>query len=300
MLDNISFSINNVSTDDFKKILLNIGIETPKISERIIISYYNLRIEYYPNSRILKIKNSIHKFYNAVNNGLPHNSNDFDFEQFSSIVNFLEENTERSSNEMLIHSPFEFGLNINTGSVTPLYVISRYKSCSINSHNEFHTVLPRNGKPFQKVCCFSDYRIKGYDKSIQGGITGKNIFRFEIVVTELRKLKHILKKADSITLNYLNDRDVWATLFEYMLSIYDRIAKIPYIDEITPVQDINSIYNYSEKLMAEDISKTMKRSVYQKFRKNSKDVYVTYDSKVENIHNKIRQQMVEKFKDLYN
>lgn len=300
MLDNISFSINNFPYDDFQKIPPKIGIENPQKSERIKIVYHNLRIEYYPNSRILKVKNSIHKFYNSVVNGLPYNSDDFDFEKFVFITKYLEEIIGRPANEMLIHSPFEFGLNINTGNVTPLYVINRYKSCSINSHNEFHTTPPRKGKPFQRICCFSDWRIKAYDKTIQSGVTGKNILRFEIVISELRKLKHILKKTDSVTLEYLNDRDVWVTLFEYILSIYDRIAKIPCIDETTPVQDINSIYNYSDKLMAEDISVTMNRSAYQNFRKNSKEVYTIYDRRVDNIHNSIREQMVEKFKDLYN
>lgn len=300
MFDNIGIQIENFPYEEFKLFVKMVDLEEPVKSEKMLLKWFNVRIEFYPNSRILKIKNSIHKLFSSITTGVPSNCSDFHFADYEFLVEYLMLALNRSSKEMKVFSNFEYGLNIDTGHSKPFDIISKYKSCTINSVNEFYTYPPKKGKPFERVCYFSDWRIKAYDKGIQAGFLDVKMLRFEIVITEIRKLKHILNYSNSITLHDLNDRNVWARLFEHMLFIYDRISKIPDLAGPVSLVNLNSIYNYSDKLMGQDISKGMNKNAYDKFRRSAKNIYFGYDSLPENTHNLIQKKLIEKFKDLYN
>jgi len=144
MIDNITIR-TRFTNDEFIKFILVMGWNIKIDSEKVKFKYGNLFWVYYPNTGHLTISNSLHKFYNLEFNDLLHeaiNHNDFSFSALLTVVHYLSEILERTPEELIISSRFEFGLNIYTDTFKPFDVISKYQSIVSTHSNEFFTVSP--------------------------------------------------------------------------------------------------------------------------------------------------------------
>ena len=297
MIDNIQIKMS-YSDQEFTKLTERISVDAPIDSEKVKFDYVNLRGVYYPNRNVLTLTNSWHKFFNIEFGGsiIASNHTDFAFHDLYAVAHFLGDYVlEKSFTDLHISSKYEFGLNIQTDHHQPFNLISKYQSCVITHANEFFTVPPYRGKPIQRCCYFSDWYIKGYDKSMQAGIVTTNLLRFEIVVTELRKLRNILK-VDAITIADVTTVQAWDNMFSFLISTYDSIRKIPELGNVpTTLEEINAFYNYCNKLKRSDIQKSTSRYYFEQLNKTFKMVYDKYNNMPENYHNIIRKKMCDKY-----
>lgn len=227
MFDNISFTIDNFENQDFDRLIQDYIQKQP--NDRggwYQTDWQNLRINYYPNQKKIRVTNSLHKFYNSEIVGLGmFNHNDFTMSQVNETINYLENAFNRSSKEMKILGRFEFGINVNTGIVKPFDIIDRFQSIVTTRINGFHLMYIKNGKSTCKFCTFTLYTVKVYDKLKQMGVTGDNILRYEIVNHSNLKTKQIFKKND-ISLEDLLDESIWNNCHKALMNSYDSIRVI--------------------------------------------------------------------------
>lgn len=298
MIDNITIR-TSYNDQDFERLTHRLGLFAPIDSDKIKVDWSNLRFKYYPNNQVLTLSNSLHKFYNLEFNELlmsPVNHNNFSYSDFYTVASYLSEWVfQKSLNELNISSRFEFGFNISTDSHKPFDLLSKFQSCVTTHVNEFFTVEPYKGKPIQRNCRFSDWYIKGYDKGKQVGLNNINLLRFEIVVTEMRKLRQVLG-TQTTTLNDICNPLAWHTLFKFLISTYDNIRKVPQIDRIVlPVDEIHSIYGYCNKLLRADLKQHLSDHHFEILNKQNKTVYDRFNLSDNNYHNVIRQKMYNNY-----
>jgi len=248
----------------------------------------------------------MHKYYNAELGDLKQyaNHNDFTFFDFQLVCEDWSKHIfERPLEDFRLSTNFEVGINIELAQYKPFDVLAHYMSYVTTSTNEFYTSPPPNlkGKPIQRMCYLSDYKIKGYDKSKQSKIALKeDLLRYEIVYTELRKIRNALElpKASNISLLTLNNKHTWDMLFSDILKMYDAIKKIPMISDGYPSVDINKVHSYCNKIKAADIKRNMNINTYNKLRASFKKVYNHYDQLPTNYHMVVRQKLVDKYNEL--
>lgn len=297
MLDNITLKIYDYSPSQFQQMGNKISLNTELNSNKIIRNWKGMRIEYYPNSRQLVMKNSIHKLYNRLfDDETIQNTNRFCFSMFSEVSEKLSNDIFNvDTSKISIGGYFEFGVNIKLKNIKPWTIIDRYRTVNINSVNSFYTVPPKFGKPIQRTAYFTDLRIKCYDKSVQAQIIEKNIFRYEIAITKLRKVKQILNTM-KISLKELQSRKNWEILSEYLIEIYDKIYKIPFYNT-SSLEDLMTnylnVYCYSDSLIYPDLKRNLSDSNNKKVRKILKQKYLEHASDYENVHYKVREMMID-------
>lgn len=301
MIDNLTIR-TNCDNQEFERLTNRLGLLVPIDSDKVRFDWSNLRFNYYPNNQVLTLSNSLHKFYNVEFNDLikqPINHNDFSFANFCTVAYYLSEAVfEKSLDDLHISSRFEFGFNISTDSHKPFDLLLKFQSCVTTHANEFFTVEPYKGKPIQRNCRFSDWYIKGYDKGKQAGLNNINLLRFEIVVTEMRKLRQVLG-TQTTTVNDVCKQSAWHTLFKFLISTYDNIRKIPQIERIIlSIDEIYSIYGYSNKLLRSDLKQNLTDHYFQIINKQNKIVYDKFNLDDHNYHNIIRQKMHIKYASL--
>lgn len=304
MFDNISLR-TQYTESDFIKLTDRIGISAPIDSDKVRFYYQNLKFDYYPNSNILNIKNSIHKFYNIeLNESLkqPVNYDEFQYYKVLATFHYLVDGLlEKAINEVEVSTIFEYGFNLKIEKYTPFEILSRYQSI-VNTHsNEFFTVAPQKGKPIQRTCYFSDWRFKGYDKKKQMGLLNAfNILRLEIVFTELRKIKSVLQK-ENISVADLCDLNMWLALFNFFLTTYDSIRKIPLLfdthSDVTN-ESLYAIYGYSNKLLRDDLKENLTKYYFQNMNLVNKKIYDYYSSHQNNYHNIVRNKIISSYRQL--
>ncbi len=232
MFDNISFTIDNFEKEDFDNLIENYIQKQPnkRGEEWFQCNWANLRINYFPNQRKIKITNSLHKWYNSEILGIGLiNHNDFKKSQVIESVNFLENAFNRPASEMRFLGRFEYGININTHSINPYDIIDRYISSITTSVNPFYAFYNKYGKPYSKFCSFTNYNIKAYDKSKEAGITNSNIFRFEIVHHNSIRTRKVFEKSN-ISMEDLTDDDIWEKCFSSILNCYNSIRVLGFPD----------------------------------------------------------------------
>lgn len=301
MIDNIKLTLQ-YSNREFTKLAERLRLNAPIASNKISVDWANLRINYYPNSNKLTVSNSLHKFYNLEFNELvrqPVNHNNFTFENFCAVAHYLSEGVfEKDITDLTISTRFEFGLNIYTETNSPFNLISKYQSSVCTHCNDFFTVPPLKGKPNQRNCHFSDYYIKVYEKNKQSALINTNLLRYEIVVTEIRKLRSILQHSD-LTVYDLCIPENWDRLFNYLVSTYDSIRKIPQIEAPNISNaEIVAIYSFCNKQMREDLKKNSSKYFFRLLNRNNKEVYTNYNISEANYHNIIRKSMHSKYQEL--
>jgi hypothetical protein len=297
MIDNIQIR-TTFTNQEFEKLANKLSISAQINSDKIRFDYANLRLVYYPNINKLTSTNSLHKFYNLEFGSLQTatNHNDFSIVDFYTVVHYLGEYIfEKDFDELFISSRFEFGLNIDIDLVNPFNLINKYQSC-VNTHaNDFFTVPPNRGKPIQRNCHFSDWYIKGYDKGILSNMFNANILRLEIVVNELRKLRNILGVTE-VNISEIIKPASWYKMFNFLISTYDSIRKIPEINSLNlSIDDINAIYSYCNKLKRNDIKQSTTKYYFEQLNKGFRIIYNKYNNSPQNYHNVVRLKMFETF-----
>lgn len=297
MLDNLGLKLEGVSFEDFLRMCINMGIEPPLESEKMVCMWHNVRVTYYPNVRQLVLKNSLHKLYNSISTGYEGNDTDFSLSNMNGITDCMSLLIfNRAQEDFIVTGNCEFGMNINTGGINPMEIIERWESCD----NPFYYMEPRRGKPIQKNCCYSDYKLKIYDKGRQMQRSGINLLRYEITVWQLRKLRNILGHQGDITLKELNEHECWVKLFRYLLKKYDEVKKRPFFTENISMEELYKIHSYCNYALSEDIKRMMNVNTYNKQRAQFKKSYDLYSMMEGNIHLQIREKLQTKFLDLCN
>jgi len=301
------FPLITFSNKDFIDLTTRLDVNCPIDNNRVWFDLLKLRINYFPNENKLRIKNSMHGYYNAMHGSLRQwiNYNDFTFFDFQIVCESWSKIIfERPLEDFKLSTNFEVGLNIDSQEYTPFEVITKYMSYITTTTNEFYTCPPSNlkGKPLQRMCYMSDYKIKGYDKSKQSHLAKQGLLRYEIVYTELRKIRKSLNMpANSIiSLQTLNDLNVWDKLFNDIIKMYDAIKKIPLITDAYPLDDIFKVHAYCNKKLADDIKRGMNVNTYNKLRASYKKVYNHYDLLHTNYHQIIRQKLISKYNSTIN
>jgi hypothetical protein len=297
MFDNISLQLQNFSRAEYKSFCLAVGREHNEDNNKLKLDWHNLRIEYYPEAGILNIKNSIHKCYNIACNDIIKqaiNYNDFTSRDMWQVSHLLSKTFNRPLSDFNLFGKFEYGVNIDTGIIKPYDIINRWQSYTYGAANDFETITPNRGKPFGKTAFLTDYRIKVYDKGKEAELSRVNLFRFEIVLTGVKKLRQLLK-LPKVTLQDLNNYETWEVLFNHLLLVYDRIAKLPLWNTPPGIEDLYAIHSYSNKNLNADLKKVMSDAEFQKMRRAHKEVYEKYNNAPGNIHQKIRNKIAEKY-----
>lgn len=272
------------------------NIDAPKIQTK----YYNLRFTYYPNSGILKIQNSFHKFYNQCFLGIDGNHTDFSLQNFHAACHYLFDGLlEHDIKDTWVSAKTEFGINVDSSPHHPFFLISKWLSHQVTHINEFFTIPPFSGKPSQRTAYGSDYKIKVYHKKVspiqlQGAVQKPNLLRYEIVITEIRKLRRILA-CDEITVATLLEPQAWGLLFNFLLSTYQQVRKIPQLSSsVITEQHLNQLYRYCNPLMRKDLQEMMSKHHFNKLNASNRQVYEMYDNSSDNFFNELFERIKSK------
>lgn len=303
MYDNIKLFIFYFTSKEFED--LKVFLSKDSIIDRHQSESFNLgnlRFNYYPNQQKLRIRNSIHKFYNAqIKGGSCTNSTIFKYEQFMEVVNFLCNILNRNSSEIIVGGDFEFGVNLYLPkNFNIMNIITRYEYFKSTTFNPFSIDKPYNGKPYQVSCAMSDYRIKCYDKTKQENITNHpyNIYRIEVVIGNIRKLREILllQNSNKVTLEDLLEFENWCALANYLAEVYENTVKKPLLKVCNNVNELALIHTLLDYQFYLDVKELFPNKV-RTFRKKSEEFRLMYEYNDNNLH-----YLVSKYLDtaLYN
>lgn len=294
MFDNLSISIENFETKDFYNLIENHVKKYPKKRTEgwFQSDWQNLRINYFPNQKKIRLTNSIHKFYNSEIFGLGViNHNNFTMSQVTETISYLETAFNRSSSEMRILAAFEYGLNIDTENLNPYNdIIERYQSCVTTATNPFYAFYNKTGKPYAKFCAFTHYKIKAYNKSKQSKLYDKNILRFEIVNHSSTRTREVFGK-ENIFLEDLNNVNIWNSCFETLIKAYDSIRVLAY--PIDGIEAYTKTLCHSFPTLKHDYKKELRNISH-----NLKQVHDTLKNSLNNPHGTVRKKLVENYQNL--
>jgi hypothetical protein len=232
--------------------------------------------------------------------GKPDNSTNFTLSQLNCIADFIAETFETKPNDISIQGRFEFGLNIEIDGFNPYNIIQRYLSYKSVRTNPFETIGGRRGKPKQRCCYLSDYRLKVYRKNYLHGLdirSEKDVMRYEVVTTELRMLRKI-SGFRKITLSDIVGNQFWERLINYTLITHDKIQKIPLIDRGIPKTDLEMITLYCSPNHYFDLKRILTEGALKQDRQKQKEIYEKWDKDERNIHVQIRERFKQKMEFL--
>lgn len=302
MFDNISFKLKNFSRSRFDNLLSN-NIESNYVNrdliygkDRLHIRWKNLRIEYYPHQRELWIKNSIHKFYNAqILNWGEFNHDDYKYSSFKETVEYFCEILECNPSDLKLFGRFEYGLNINLKS-NPFEIINRFESIVTTASNPFYTVSNPNGKPFERICHFTDYSVKFYDKSKQAQISGK-ILRFEIANNKISETRKLLGK-ENLSFEDLLDKNNWNKCFTKLIKTYNLVRKVPLAENLT-AEEYAYIKAYTDPLLMKDHKAILNNErLYKKVFQHCGKVYYEVLEKKGSFFTELKLSFEKKYEEL--
>ncbi|WP_159798883.1 hypothetical protein [Flavobacterium sp. MK4S-17] len=293
MYDSVTFQIEEFSPEEFNHLTEYCIQETPKpLGDRLQIDWGNLRINYFPKTSIIKVSNSLHKFYNGQILGLGAiNSNDYTMSNLTETVEYLELAFQRDCNEMKILGRFEYGFNIVTGDYKPYAdIIERFQSVVTTATNPFNVFYNKSGKPYSKFCSFTHYTIKCYDKGKQSGLYGTNILRYEIVHKSSVKTKNVFGWKD-ISLADLLKKEIWDKCYTVIMKSFDSIRVLAFPSDGIEAYTKTLCYSYS--MLNKDFKKNLKPMMAE-----FKLVHDNLKESSSSPHSLIRKKMKEKFEKL--
>jgi hypothetical protein len=293
MYDFVTFQIEEFSLEEFNHLTNNCIRESPKpLGDRLLIDWKNLRINYFPKTCIIRVSNSLHKFYNCQILGLEViNSNDYSMPSVVETVKYLESVFQRDSKEMKLLGRFEYGFNIDTGCYKPYGdVIERFQSVVTTATNPFNVFYNKSGKPFSKFCSFTHYTIKCYDKGKQSGLYGANILRYEMVHHSSIKTKSVFGCKD-ISLADLLKIETWERCYKMIMKSFDSIRVLAFPSD--GIEAYAKTLCYSYHTLNKDYKSSLKSVMAE-----LKLVHDTLKESSSSPHSMIRKRMQEKFENL--
>ncbi|SEA92445.1 hypothetical protein [Pedobacter hartonius] len=303
MIDYASFKISNFSNSEFEKLTELINVECPLSSNKVNFDFENLRIFYYPDTRVLFIKNSLHKFYNKSIGRLQlaENYNDFHLTDMLAVADiFSELYFNRPIEDFELSTNLEVGVNIEIARYKPFDIMDRYLSYQVgNNSSSFITCEPRGdkGKPIMRKCYLSDYNLKFYDKSKQAKINFSNILRYEVIFCQLRKIRAVLGE-DHLTMQTLCEFETWKKFGDYILRVYNGIRKLPIVEKHIPQREIYQIHGHCSKHLKEDLQRELTKSEYNNIRIANAETYDYWNTNANNVHVQIENQLKNKINHL--
>lgn len=253
MIDGIKICNLGVTFEDLKSLILfplNIDEDNGVAfnEQKRFAEYESLKFIYSPKNKSVKLKGSLHKFFN---NG-KHNHNDFHLEDILLTIDYLVKHFQINPVKSIINN-LEFGINI-TLPFDPDRVIN---SLICHKRNAFVKMPYRNGNG--KICNTNEYIIKVYNKTKQYNLS-ENILRFEIKVTRM----HFLTAKDIIIqdLTDLIKFENFKRLMSLLLLYYDDILLFEY-DSMTGKR-----LTYKDEIFIKDARNT---DYWERTRPNTRD-----------------------------
>lgn len=200
----LELSINQ----DFNEWFCSMGSGFNKKKTKKVRWFKNLVVEVYPESKIIKVEGSLHKYFN---NGM-HNYNDFDrIALFDTVVEVCQILKTAPQNAH-IHG-VEFGVNIQT-PFNPSYLLERLLSLNTETakkQNYFFDFYEFD---------FTHYKFKIYNKSEQHKLS-IDLLRVEVHV---KKMQWLSSKGSTIkTLDDLQQLHHLQKLGEILINCFDEI-----------------------------------------------------------------------------
>ncbi|MCC2599780.1 hypothetical protein [Sphingobacterium sp. FBM7-1] len=295
-MDYTNAYIEGFSNLEFEKLIVRLGLTINLDREIIVFYHYNLKLIYYPNSNILRIKNSLHKYFNSIDGDSScNNMSDFTLSDARCVAEILSVvYIDRDISDFKISAVFEFGLNVKA-PIAPFSIIERYMAYQVhNSINEFTTCEPRKGKPIMRKSYLSDYDLKFYDKGKASELSGLNILRYELVFKQIRKLRTVLGERE-VTLETLLEDYNWKKLSDYMIEVYRNIKKSPLLlNNTLDVHQILNIHIFGNKTLKQDLARHLSKSEFNALMKESKGIYTEISESEDDLHNIIERRIHEK------
>jgi len=296
MIDNISVKVENFKEKEWINLIHSLNIKSlVNKKNKQYVSWANLRLEYYPNSKEVWIKNSIHKFYNAIvrEKSIGEvNHDDFGRKELIESIEYICLVFKRVESDFEVFGLFEYGVNINVNSYQPRDVYLSYLSYLSTSANYFYSLTPLKGKEIGVHCSLSQYRIKFYDKSIQSELTQKGIFRFEICSYKIGRLKKILNK-NKVTFVELLSEETYLKLIYDLLDTYDRIVMSP-IGIKVPREVLKELLFSNHKVGIDYDKINLSKWKRDRKRKEQKKSFKEYSNLLTNYHHIVRDKILNK------
>lgn len=262
----------------------------------------NLRFEFVPYLNELWIRNSLHKFYNAVVRPIKigqENYNDFSYVNLCETIDFLGGIFDRKPEDFELFGKFEYGVNIDVAPYKPLDIINSYLSYATTRINPFYVDQPYEGKPIGKSCYLTDYRIKFYDKSKQANIPQQGIFRYEICVGGVGRLKKLFNK-NRVTLLDLLDKCNLSKLTQSLMESYRKIKKLPFDQDTIPREIMLGLLAYSEPVMVKYDERRLTQWQFNQQRAEYKLLMDKYSNSPESIHTWVEYKLKDRLTQLTN
>jgi hypothetical protein len=174
----------------------------------------NLRLYWYPEKVIAC--NSIHKYWHG------NNYSDFYLEEMKAAIESLCDSTSINWKNAIFKS-MEYGCNVEAKATTAYRSLTSYKG-------KDYLPMQFKGKIYGAYCEFTDYKIKGYNKSFQvqkvDKITlGTPLFRWEVVSNRQRNIETTLE-LQAPTLKDLLLPATWKILANDAVMKYQRTLKV--------------------------------------------------------------------------
>jgi len=142
----------------------------------------NLLICVYPNERIA-LHNSVHKYWHR------NNHSDFYACEARDAIKSISDATGVDWMTATVKK-LEYGCNILTNPLQAVDSLRSYKTKNFQP-------MTKNGLIYGASCEYSEYGLKGYNKTVEVGYTekikiGKPIFRWEIFIKKIRTLEKVV------------------------------------------------------------------------------------------------------------
>lgn len=231
-------------------------------------NYNNLKLQI--KNEHLYISNSLHKF--AIGN----NYDDFGYSDLYDTIHELNEFTNGEYFNGTLQQ-IAYGVNLTENF---------FNNWSMLRGNKFDTYPQKKSNSENKFLKFTDYRVKGYDKSIESNLSYP-LFRIEKTVTSMR---HLRSRGINISKpKILLNKDIIIDVMNDLINDMDAIIYRPVLN----LDEINTFAQYKEFLAIENLyrlpvsmQKDFERSIRRLKRK------VIQDS---NIKSKLKVLIREKF-----
>lgn len=305
MYDNMCVKImefKKVEWDKFKQFLkdndFEVSTDFNAMKTKEYFSWSNLRIEYYPISEQVWIRNSLHVFFNDSISEMPigkQNYNDFTVNNVTKTVKYLSLFFGRPLVDFELFGKVEYGVNIITSPYNPSKIINSYVSISNTSINMFHAMSPKEGRVYGVKCYFSEYNFKIYNKTKQAEIQKKNIMRLECQ-SQVNRIKRICN-VKRLTFEEIIQKKFLKIFENEFLNMYDNILKLP-INQNVEREDFKELLMISTEQGMDYDKNYFSRYKRAEQRKKYKSIMKQYSEDPKSIHYWLKSKIETKLTNL--
>lgn len=243
----------------------------------------NLRLYWYPNK--LYACNSIHKYWKG------NNFSDFHLFEMKAALEMLSDETGIEWIDSALKK-LEYGCNLEANASKIHQNLKSYK-------NKDYLPMHHKGKVYGAACEFTDYKIKGYDKTFQLKIQSNisldySLFRWEVAVHRMRVVETKVQKSP-LTGKDLMLPEIWQKLAEDAVEKYLKTLKMQWID-------LYKLTSHEKRVLAEmlipEIKEDMKRHNRETYKRDRRIFRRILGDKGACIKDNLAEQLGAKFSQL--